>query len=75
MKNLERRGLIATLALLLDAVIGDPPSRYHPVLKQGIQVRDCASFGLPEYIRIATRRPEENPRVLAAVRGAKSWHD
>lgn len=33
----------------------------------GIQVRDCASFGLSAYIRIATRRPKENARLLEAV--------
>lgn len=32
-----------------------------------IQTRDCASFGMPSYIRIATRRPEENSRLLEAV--------
>jgi histidinol-phosphate aminotransferase len=34
------------------------------LLPRGILVRDCASFGLPEYVRIATRRPEENERLL-----------
>ena len=33
-----------------------------------IQVRDCASFGMPAYVRIAVRRPEENERLLAALR-------
>lgn len=36
------------------------------ILQKGIQVRDCASFGLPEYIRIATRLPAENERLLKA---------
>lgn len=38
------------------------------MLHQGILVRDCASFGLPQYIRICTRRPEENARLVAALR-------
>jgi histidinol-phosphate/aromatic aminotransferase/cobyric acid decarboxylase-like protein len=37
------------------------------LLRQGILVRDCASFGLPAYVRIATRHPEENARLLAAI--------
>jgi histidinol-phosphate aminotransferase len=37
------------------------------LLRHGILVRDCASFGLPAYVRIATRRPEENARLLAAI--------
>jgi histidinol-phosphate/aromatic aminotransferase/cobyric acid decarboxylase-like protein len=38
------------------------------LLFQGVQVRDCASFGLPQYARIAARRPEENERLLSAVK-------
>ncbi len=37
------------------------------LLHKGILVRDCASFDLPEYIRICTRRPEENARLVAAL--------
>ena len=32
-----------------------------------IVVRDCTSFGLPEHVRIATRLPEENGRLVRAV--------
>ena len=41
------------------------------LMKKGIQVRDCASFGLPDYVRIATRLPEENERFLAAFLGPR----
>ncbi|NDJ79251.1 MAG: histidinol-phosphate aminotransferase family protein, partial [Chloroflexi bacterium] len=38
------------------------------LLQKCIQVRDCASFGLPAFVRIATRQPEDNTRFLAAYR-------
>jgi histidinol-phosphate aminotransferase len=38
------------------------------LLRCGMLVRACASFGLPGHIRIATRRPEENARLVAAIR-------
>jgi histidinol-phosphate aminotransferase len=37
------------------------------LLQEGIQVRDCASFGLPEHVRIATRLRPENERLIAAL--------
>jgi histidinol-phosphate aminotransferase len=48
--------------------VGDGAAFRHSLLGEGILVRDCASFGLPAHIRIATRLPEENDRLLAAVR-------
>lgn len=36
------------------------------LLREGLMVRDCASFGLPHHIRLATRRTEENTRVVRA---------
>ncbi len=36
--------------------------------RQGIAVRDCTSFGLPAHVRVSARRPEENRRLVEAVR-------
>lgn len=43
------------------------------LLGRGILVRDCASFGLSEYIRVATRRPEENAHLLTALAEVGPW--
>jgi histidinol-phosphate aminotransferase len=34
------------------------------LLRAGLMVRDCTSFGLPRHIRLATRRPDENERIV-----------
>ncbi len=47
--------------------VGNGAAVRRALLPKGILVRDCASFGLPEYIRICTRRPEENARLVAAL--------
>jgi threonine-phosphate decarboxylase len=41
------------------------------LLMQGVLVRDCASFGLPQCIRIAARRPDENAKLLQAMERVK----
>jgi L-threonine-O-3-phosphate decarboxylase len=53
--------------------VGHGGSCRQALLRRGILVRDCASFGLPEYIRVATRRPEENARLLAALEELRPW--
>jgi histidinol-phosphate aminotransferase len=46
--------------------VGDGASFRLALLRRGVLVRDCGSFGLPGYIRIAARRPAENERLLSA---------
>jgi len=41
------------------------------LLRHGILVRDCASFGLPEYVRIAPRAMPECQRLIAIIRALK----
>jgi len=53
--------------------VGQGAACRQALLGHGILVRDCASFGLPQYIRVATRRPEENARLLAALAEVRSW--
>lgn len=68
--GLEALGMVplpsATHFFLLE--VGDGAAFRQALLGQDLLVRDCASFGLPEYVRIASRRPEENARLIAGVR-------
>ncbi len=42
------------------------------LLRDNMLVRDCASFGLPAYVRIATRTPEDNARLLESIASIRS---
>ena len=53
---------------------GDGDRTREALLERRIQVRSCRSFGLPAYIRIGTRLPEENAlliEMLVVSHGAK----
>ena len=41
------------------------------LLRHGILVRDCASFGLPEYVRIAPRTMPECQKLIAIIRALR----
>ena len=73
-KELQRLGLApvpaATHFFLMP--VGNGAAFRRALLGQGVLVRDCASFGLPAFVRIASRSVEENQRLLAAIQVVKS---
>jgi histidinol-phosphate aminotransferase len=60
-EELTRLGLrvVPSAANFLLVEVGDGRDLRRKLLSHGLMVRDCASFGLPEYVRIAARRMEE----------------
>ncbi len=48
--------------------VGDAPAFRRSLLREGFLVRDCASFGLPSYIRISARTMPECRRLIEASR-------
>lgn len=51
--------------------VGDAKSFRIALLKQGMLVRDCTSFGLPEYVRIAPRTMPECHKFITAIQTLK----
>ena len=47
--------------------VGDGRAWREQLLRRGILVRLCESYGLPSFVRIGTRTGVENGRLLAAV--------
>ncbi|MCL5998084.1 MAG: histidinol-phosphate aminotransferase family protein [Chloroflexi bacterium] len=37
------------------------------LVRRGMAVRDCSSFGLPAFVRVATRKPEENAQLVSGL--------
>ena len=64
--ELDALGLAVTpsAANFLLVKVDAPASLRTALLRRGVAVRDCSSFGLPEHIRIAMRRPEECARLV-----------
>ncbi len=46
---------------------GDGAATRRALLRQRVLVRDCASFGLPAFVRIATRTRDDNRALIAAL--------
>ncbi len=50
--------------------VGNAARFRQALLKRGFLVRDCASFGLPDYIRLAPRTLSECQRLIVAIKEA-----
>ncbi len=48
--------------------VGDASRFRHELLKRKMLVRDCSSFGLPQYIRVAPRTLPECQSLVAAIK-------
>ncbi|WP_424952249.1 pyridoxal phosphate-dependent aminotransferase [Deinococcus sp.] len=47
--------------------VGDASRAEARLLERGLKVRDCASYGQPEWIRVSARLPDENARLIRAL--------
>jgi histidinol-phosphate aminotransferase len=69
-EELTRLGLrvVPSAANFLLVEVGDGRDLRRKLLSHGLMVRDCTSFGLPEYVRVAARRMEECRKLIEALR-------
>jgi len=51
--------------------VGDAARTRRQLLERGIAVRDCTSFGLPQYIRVGVRTPPECQLLVGAMAEAR----
>lgn len=67
--GLTRLGFMVqpSLANFVLVHVGDGARFHRALLPHGIVVRDCASFGLPDCVRVACRLPEACERLLEVV--------
>jgi len=68
--NLEKLGLrpLPSAANFFLVQAGEKAQLSHELLRKGIIVRDCTSFGLPQYWRLGVRAPAENRKLIKALR-------
>jgi histidinol-phosphate/aromatic aminotransferase/cobyric acid decarboxylase-like protein len=67
--GLAALGFVAlpSVAPYLAFEVDDAAGLRRRLLAHGVVVRDCASFGLPRFIRVAARPAGERDRLLAAL--------
>ncbi len=51
--------------------VGDAGKIRKKLLKKGLIVRDCSSFGLPQFIRVGIRKKNENKKLLSELKKLK----
>ncbi|MGD9116887.1 MAG: histidinol-phosphate transaminase [Dehalococcoidia bacterium] len=68
-EELEKMGYrcLPSRANFFLAEVGDAAGLRKQLLSRGILVRDCGSFGLPRYIRLAPKSMKKNRRLIAAL--------
>ena len=68
-KGLRSLGLVPSpsQANFFIVKVGDAAGFRRALLRKGIIVRDCTSFGLPNYVRLAPRTIPECARLLAGI--------
>ncbi|WP_457752463.1 aminotransferase class I/II-fold pyridoxal phosphate-dependent enzyme, partial [Thermococcus sp.] len=67
-KRLEKALKVKSDANFFIKRIGNAKEFVEALKRRGILVRDCESFGLPEYVRFSVRKPEENGALIEAFR-------
>jgi histidinol-phosphate aminotransferase len=61
--------VVPSAANFILARVGDGAAFRSALMERGVCVRDCASFGLPAYVRVGMRPLPECQRLVDAVRG------
>jgi histidinol-phosphate aminotransferase len=69
-KELERLGLspLPSQTNFFLVRVGNATTFRQALLKKGLLVRDCTSFGLPQYIRLAPRSLSECQKLIEAIK-------
>jgi histidinol-phosphate aminotransferase len=69
-KELERLGLspLPSQTNFFLVRVGNATAFKQALLKKGILVRDCTSFGLPQYIRLAPRTLPECQKLIESIK-------
>jgi L-threonine-O-3-phosphate decarboxylase len=68
-KQIERALDVQSDANYYVLAVGDARSMKARLLRHGMLVRDCTSFGLPAHIRFSVKKDEENERLLHVLKG------